>query len=138
MAIFVESHKAGHGNRGHFEAEEEEEEMACAHHHVHSEQCGEGQHIEFAFLKAGIGTVKPLAGLNEDDECTERQYRLDYAYSMVGSVHSAESSGCLRRKNVDQYMYQHQRTDERVEPFARFRLGRFGSCKQVSNEDNHQ
>ena len=35
-------------------------------------------------------------------------------------------------------MYQHQRTDERVEPFARFRLGRFGSRKQVSNEDNHQ
>ena len=82
--------------------------------------------------------MKPFTSLDKNNECAKRQYCFYHTYCRVCSIHSAKCFGHFYWKNINQYMYQHQPTNKRIEPFAWFCINRLNSRKQVSNEDNHQ
>ena len=145
MAVLVERHQAGHGHRSQLKTQEEQQEVVGTYHHVHTQEGGEGEHVELALLEEGIGAAHPLAALDEHDECAEGEDALDDTDRGCGIVHAAKGNGRLYGSEIEQGVGKHEHTHQRTEPCtgslevgASLYIGYTGGSKEVCNEDDYQ
>ena len=137
MTVFVQGNEAGHRHGGHLQTEEEHEEVVGTHHHEHTQQGGEDQHVELALLEAGVLAAHPLAALNEHEECSEGKHGLDYAGGRRTLIHSAEGYGTVAGEQAEEHLDEHECAHERVEPLTAL-FTRTTGCEQVGEENHNE